>query len=284
MNNDKINKVFTNKFGITPLAERIDDILKQAISLSRYQTINELKEYTGNLLASVIQLCNENDVNPEHAIEQTLEAIQSNSELYKSLGRKRRIAILGGAFDPVTLGHFRTAQFVLNESGWADEVWMMPAFEHMYGKQMTAPDHRMNMVQRISVQDKRIKASGFEIDRKLSGETYKTSKLLAEEYPNNDFAFIIGQDNANTIQKWVNASYLIKNAMFIVVPREGVDPDLSITWYNEKPHISLLGIKSNIGNISSSMYKHRIIDGKDVTDIMDAFVLEYISRHNLYSF
>jgi len=285
MNKDKINEVFTKKFGKTPLDERISDILKQANNLSRFQNVKDLRKYTGNLLASVIQLCNENDINPEEVVNNSLELITNESFFYESLGRKKRIAILGGAFDPVTLGHIRTAQFVLNESRWADEVWMMPAYAHMYGKKMVSPDHRMNMLHRAVMADRRIKANSFEIDLKLSGETYKTSKALAEQYPEYDFAFIIGLDNANTIEKWVNSEYLIAHSTFIVVPRVGIERNNQINWFNNKPHISLMHYDphSYIGNISSSMYKHRRVDGQDVSDIMDKTVMEYIASHNLYS-
>jgi nicotinate-nucleotide adenylyltransferase len=279
---ESIKHVYFQVFGKTPLAERLDDIVKQANRLSRYKDINDLKMYTGNLLASTIQLCNENGFDNEQLIRDTLNGILDNKEIYKKLGRKKHIAIFGGAFDPPTLAHFRTAQFVLNESRWADEVWMVPAFGHMYGKNMADPIHRLDMCRIATKSDRRIKVSEFEIEHELTGETYKTAKKLSEEYPDYEFAFVIGQDNANTIEKWVNSEYLVHNAMFIVIPREGIAPDLSVKWYNVLPHISLIGLKSNIGEISSTGYKVACIKNEDVSKYVIPEIHEYVMKHKLY--
>jgi nicotinate-nucleotide adenylyltransferase len=138
------------------------------------------------------------------------------------------------------------------------------------------------MIEKIIVKDKRIKVCDFEIMNKLSGETYKTAKLLTSWYPHYEFAFIIGQDNANTIQKWVNSEYLMNQAMFIIIPREGVETDTSIKWYNQNPHISLLGMKTGIGNISSSQFKLAYKNKADTLDFVTPEVLQYIQNSRLY--
>lgn len=39
---------------------------------------------------------------------------------------KRTVALLGGAFDPITKGHIQVAQFVKKRLKHLDEVWIMP--------------------------------------------------------------------------------------------------------------------------------------------------------------
>jgi len=78
-----------------------------------------LKEEAGDLLASVIQLHTENGWSIE---EKTLEKIQRRKQQYRTLGRKTKVAIYGGAFDPITKGHIQVAQFILNTSKEFDEV------------------------------------------------------------------------------------------------------------------------------------------------------------------
>ena len=48
----------------------------------------------------------------------------------------KHIAILGGAFNPITIGHIATANFVLNNLSIIDEVWISPVYKHIFNKDM----------------------------------------------------------------------------------------------------------------------------------------------------
>ncbi len=54
-----VNQKFLEIFGRTPLKERLDDILRLAIRTSRFSDLENLKEQTGDILNSVLQLCSE---------------------------------------------------------------------------------------------------------------------------------------------------------------------------------------------------------------------------------
>ena len=58
---------------------------------------------------------------------------------------RTRIAILGGAFDPPTLGHIDAALVVLGARRGIDEVWLTPVGGHRFGKLMTPPHARLAM-------------------------------------------------------------------------------------------------------------------------------------------
>ena len=131
---DKVKKTF-EIFEYTPFSERLEDIQKQFFNLVRFKDLNNLKEATGNLMASLIQLCNESGWNYEEVVNDTLKRIKAREEQYKSLGRKKRIALYGGAFNPIQNGHVEVAKFVLKTAN-VDEVWLVPAYEHMNNKEM----------------------------------------------------------------------------------------------------------------------------------------------------
>lgn len=243
-----VDKTFTENFGYTPLKERIDDILREAIELSRFSDINNLKEETGDLLSSVFQLCNESGWDAQELIEYTCkEKIERRKEQYKSLGRKYQIALLGGAFNPVTKGHIEVAQYVLNTSKKFDEVWLVPAYKHMHNKQMEPYDKRVEMCKLAAQTDGRIKVFQYEKEKDLAGETYHLLKTLKndKEYENYNFSFIIGLDNANTFNKWVNYEELERMTRFVIVPRKGYDIK-SDSWYFNNPHIFLNGAEEEI--------------------------------------
>lgn len=280
-----VDDKFREHFGYSSLNERLSDIQNEFFELMKWQDVNNLKEETGDLLASLIKLCAESGWNYEELVLETLNKIDSRADQYKTLGRKTKVAILGLAGNPIHKGHIQLAQFVLNTSGKFDEVWLMPAYNHMYNKDMVSAEHRLKMCEIAAKCDNRIKVFDYEIRNKLKGETYyffkrlKEEKELTEKY---QFAMIIGLDNANTFNKWVNFEELERLAQFVIVPRKGIERDLSVNWYLQKPHIFLNG-ETQIIEASSTLIRD-LLNSKssEVLNYLDKDVYNYIVENNLY--
>jgi len=297
----KIDDTFREHFGYTPLKERLNDIQSEFFELMKWQDVKNLKEETGDLLSSLMKLCSESGWNAEELVFNTISKINNRAEQYKTLGRKTRVAILGGAFNPIHNGHIQIAQFVLNTSGQFDEVWLMPANNHMYNKNMVSPEHRLKMCEIAANKDSRIKIFDYEIRNKLKGETYYFFKRLKEETELTEkyqFAMIVGLDNANTFDKWVNYQELERLTQFVVVPRAGTERDLNVNWYLQKPHIFLNG-ENTIMNVSSTLVRNLLNKiQKSTSDeykssiedeilnfsepLLDKDVYDYIIKNNLY--
>jgi nicotinate-nucleotide adenylyltransferase len=287
---EQIEDTFLHVFGRTPLGQRLEDLQKQVLELCRYTDIKHLKDKAGDSLTSLLMLFNEIDLDPDTAINFTLNKIKSRQQ-YKFLGRKKNIAILGGAFDPPTLGHFKCAQLILNVSKFFDEVWFMPCFSHMYNKKMASTVHRFTMCELMVQNDKRMRVFDFELQNQHAGETYHTIKKLlnsslVDEY---DFSLVIGMDNANTFDKWYNYEELEKLIKMVVVPRKGENINPSVNWYLKQPHIFIQPDKDNeIPQISSTEIRSLL---KEVDDRIPFImlkqnllpnVLNYITQQHLY--
>jgi nicotinate-nucleotide adenylyltransferase len=262
----------------------------------KWQDIQNIKEETGDLLYSLIELCSESGWNYEDLILDTLKKIDKRADQYKTLGRKTKVAILGLAGNPIHKGHIQLAQFVLNTSGQFDEVWLMPAYNHMYNKNMVSAEHRLEMCKIAAKVDNRIKVFDYEIKNQLKGETYyffkrlKEEKELTEKY---QFAMIIGLDNANTFNKWVNYQELESLAQFVIVPRSGIERDINVNWYLQKPHI-FLNYENNIPEISSTEIREKIygynklppevkmIVKAKLLPFIDENVFDYMIENKLY--
>jgi len=203
----------------------------------------------------------------------------------------KNIALLGLAANPPTQGHIQLAQFVLNTSSEFDEVWLMPANKHMYGKNMVDAQHRLNMCKLTAKVDGRIKVFDYEIVNQLAGETYYLFKRLKQEEELNkkyNFSLIIGLDNANTFDKWVNYTEVERMVRFVVVPRKGYVRDEKVNWYLEKPHIFLKG-ESDIVEVSSTLIREKMKNyytGNDnlseLLPYINNDVLNYIIENKLY--
>ena len=282
---EKVDKVFVEHFGRTPLTQRLNDILGEAFELNRYTDLKNLREETGDLLASTIQLANECGWNIEDLLNENARKIEGRKLQYKSLGRKKAIAIIGGAFNPPTVGHIKLAQFVLDTSNTFDEAWLMPCYSHMNGKDMVSPDHRLRMCELATTVDRRIKVFDYEIVNKLAGESYNLAKLLLNEEvakSQYDFSMVIGMDNANTFNKWVNYAELERLMRFVVVSRKGIERKED--WFLNKPHI-FLETETDIPQISSTDIRNALAK-KDFEflneNVINKDVLDYILTHNLY--
>ena len=73
----RVAEHFHEAFGRTPLAERVDDIVAQAVSVSRFADLDHLRDETGDLLCGLLQLCTECGWEPAALAEATLAKIDS---------------------------------------------------------------------------------------------------------------------------------------------------------------------------------------------------------------
>jgi nicotinate-nucleotide adenylyltransferase len=281
----QVDDKFREHFGYTPLGERLKDIQSEFFELMKWQDVKNLKEETGDLLSSLLKLCSESGWNAEELIGNTLTKIDKRADQYKTLGRKTKVAILGGAFNPPHRGHIQLAQFVLNTSKEFDEVWLMPAYSHMYNKEMASAEHRLAMCEIAAKADGRIKVFDYEIRNKLKGETYYFFKRLKEETELTEkyqFAMIIGLDNANSFDRWVNYQELERMAQFVVVPRLGIERDTNVNWYLQKPHIFLNG-ENTIMEASSTLVRNGLYKEKfDILKYLPENETDYIYENKLY--
>ena len=209
------------------------------------------------------------------------------------IGRKTKVALMGGAFNPPTLGHIQLAQFVLNTSKEFDEVWITPCFSHMYNKELLPAETRLKMCETAAKIDGRIKVFDYEIKNQLSGETYNLFKRLKQDKELNNkynFSMIIGLDNANTFEKWVNYEELERMTRFVVIPRKGYEKNENVNWFLKQPHI-YLNNENDIIDVSSTLVRNmlkrfyetndnKILD--ELTDFLHIDVIEYIIHNKLY--
>lgn len=196
------------------------------------------------------------------------------------------MGILGGAFNPIHLGHIQIAKTVL-ASGTVDEVWVLPCYKHMFDKQMASAEHRFKMCELACDGFENIKASSYEIDNKFDGKAIDfVNNFLNKNFSPDQyhFKFIIGMNNALKIDKWYKSEELRKSIGFIVVPRIGEKTPGIRRWFESFPHI---WIPKPVMDISSTKIRNWIAEhGKNGVAISAPYinikVAEYIKEHNLY--
>ena len=253
----EVGHYFESTFGVTPLNQRITDMHLELMELSKWTNVSDLNNSLGDLLASVLAACHELNLDAEKLIDNNRRKIESRINQYKTLGRTTKIALFGGAFNPITIGHIAVAKFVLETSDKFDEVWITPCYKHINNKNLANTEHRLQMCKMATHCDPRIKVFDYEIKHQLSGGTYNFIKQLKNDTDYKDtheFSMIIGMDNANTFHSWVNFQELEQLINFVVVHREGQMRDDAVDWYVGGNHI-LLKPDSRLVEMSSTSFR-----------------------------
>ena len=197
-----------------------------------------------------------------------------------------KIAILGGSFDPPHLGHILIASQVKELLGM-DQVWLMPAYQHPFHKQLSDTTHRLTMTKLLETDA--IKVSDFEIQHNKESYTIDTLHALSKLHPEDTFYWIMGSDQLQSFQKYKDWKGVIDNYHLIIFPREWILP-----FFKEKvmDALALQTIPENVivlqnddlvlTNVSSTLIRKRIKDGLSIDYLVPERVKEHIKKNKLY--
>lgn len=197
-----------------------------------------------------------------------------------------KIGILGGAFDPPHVAHLIIAEQIIDYMQ-LDEMWLVPVYSHPFEKKMASVEERLAMTQLLATD--RIKASDFEYKYNTSSITIETMSLLKKHYPEDEFYWCMGSDLLPDFYKWDEWKKLINEYNIVVYPRASSIHELED---HVKKGFKLETIPSNITlidfedtvitNISSTIVRSRLKEGRSIRHIVPEKVIEYIKSHKLY--
>jgi nicotinate-nucleotide adenylyltransferase len=112
------------------------------------------------------------------------------------------VALLGGSFNPPHVGHLMAALYLRSVVG-CDEVWLVPSFNHPFGKPLAPFDDRVALCRAMGrdlgpwLQVSRAEASvGGE------GRTIELLEYLIPRHPGARFRWVIGSDILADLPKW----------------------------------------------------------------------------------
>lgn len=134
------------------------------------------------------------------------------------------IAVYGGSFDPPHVGHVLAVNYILSV-GVADQVFVVPVFEHAFHKELTTFELRMAMCERAFAHDSRVTVSSIESRLSRPSFTLNTLEALAKEFPGESFRLVIGADVLSDTKNWRRFDRIEQLAPPYVLGRSGIfDP------------------------------------------------------------
>lgn len=108
--------------------------------------------------------------------------------------------------------------------------------------------------------------NSIEVDHGDSIPTYPLIKQLEQQYPSNDFYFIIGSDLLPGLAQWDDGDKFIDEIGFVLFERKGheekMDPDGEIKFTMPKKIEIIDKSRTQVGQISSTEIRQRITEAK----------------------
>lgn len=181
--------------------------------------------------------------------------------------QSKNIGLFGSSFNPPHPGHLAVVSDLLTK-GVFDEIWLVPVFEHAFGKSLPPFEDRVALIKILFanlLQDK-VKISLIEKDLPTRPTyTFHMVQALQKQHPHLHFSLILGTDTKQDLPKWHRFEELKKMISFYFIPRKG---------YEDGPY----------PEISSSEIREKLIQKEDLNGLLPAHLIQEIEARNLISF
>ena len=205
-----------------------------------------------------------------------------------NLSDAKRVAVMGGTFDPIHYGHLVTAEAVRNEYN-IDRVIFIPTGKppHKPDYTVTHSEHRYLMTVLATYNNPAFEVSRIEIERQGLTYTIDTIRELRRLCaPDTKIYFITGADAVHQILNWKDSETLLNLCSFIAVTRPGYNSDKLYkqvvkikTQFKSKIHFLEVPALA----ISSSDIRHRVAVDKPIKYLLPEEVAQYIAKFRLYA-
>jgi len=194
-------------------------------------------------------------------------------------GRRVRLGVMGGTFDPIHHGHLVAASEVAHQFE-LDEVVFVPTGQpwQKSGRQVSAAEDRYLMTVIATASNPRFSVSRIDIER--PGPTYTVDTLREvrdQRGPDVDLFFITGADALAQILSWRAAQEMFDLAHFVGCTRPG--HQLSDSGLPEGK-ASLVEVPALA--ISSTGCRNRVIGGEPIWYLVPDGIVQYINKRGLY--
>lgn len=211
-----------------------------------------------------------------------------------------KIGLFGGTFNPIHLGHLRSAEEVCVAFA-LDRIYFIPAASppHKRTTDIAPAQHRYHMVERAVAANPAFFASRIELDRAGPSFSIDTIRAFRTRETLTSLAFLIGMDAFREIETWKDYLEIPGLCDLIVTSRPGVptpplDQLLPVAlrpafWYDsarqtyqhESGHTLTLHTLNGL-HISASGIRANLRAGRPTPHQLPPAVADYIATHTLY--
>jgi len=202
---------------------------------------------------------------------------------------EKRIALFGGTFDPIHLGH-TTVVAVAGEGIGADKVIFVPAKRSpLKAFFPEAGDEDRRQISKLATQaNVRFGSSDYEPKKAGPIYTLATVSLFRREVGSNvSIYWLMGADALEDLPHWYGVTELIDECNLAVMHRAGFVPSdfskyISLWGEDRVKKMQRNVVETPLVDISSTEVRKRLTAGREVSGMISPKVLQYIREHRLY--
>ncbi len=192
------------------------------------------------------------------------------------------VGLLGGTFDPIHIGHLAAAEEVREALG-LERVLFVPAGipPHKPGRLISAPHHRLAMVELAIDGNPAFEVSRVELDRTGPSYTIDTLDALGQV---RDLTLILSAESFRGLPSWQEPERILALARIAIVPRGGLTPP-GKSWLEEHfPGIEarIVELDAPRLRLSATDIRVRVAAGRSIRYLVPDAVIGYIRDHDLY--
>lgn len=218
--------------------------------------------------------------------------------------RRRRIALYGGTFDPVHVGHTALARRLL-ELFSLDEVLFIPAHvaPHKRDREVSPALHRYAMLALATQGEERFRVSTVELDAPESPYTVGTLERFVETAGRAArLFFVMGADSWQEITTWREWERVLTLTDIVVVTRPGYEVGTAHVTPSIRERVvdlrrgrgsfeeALNGVGGTriylsdavVMDVSATGVRRAARDGAELGEMVAPPVAEYIRKYSLY--
>jgi len=198
------------------------------------------------------------------------------------------IGIFGGSFDPVHLGHLKTAKSIKKELNF-ERLFLLPCHDPVHKNSLHySPKQRLEMLN-LAIKDyPSLEIDTREINREGNSYMIDTLADLAEEFKGKAICLIIGMDSFLSFKTWKKWDEFARLVHLIILPRntdglveknlETFDVALDKSDLNISSSGLLYFSNSELINISSTDIRGKIASNQNLDGLMPSSVIKFLQK------
>ncbi|MBQ4845751.1 nicotinate-nucleotide adenylyltransferase [Pseudoalteromonas sp. MMG005] len=207
------------------------------------------------------------------------------------------IALFGGTFDPVHLGHINMAENCITQLGLEQLRFLPCAIPVHKAAPGVTEQHRLAMLDIATRENSYFYIDTRELRRQGPSYSLLSLQECRAEYPDQPLIFLMGMDSFNSLPAWFEWQAITSICHIVVYQRPGEvrsthPPLIEYLSRSEVTDISQLHaqisglcyfLTGNVKDVSSSQIRNFIKYQQHTEHLLQAEVIEYIRKHHLYA-
>ena len=198
------------------------------------------------------------------------------------------IGIFGGSFDPVHLGHLKTAKSIKKELNF-ERLFLLPCHDPVHKNSLHySPKQRLEMLN-LAIKDyPSLEIDTREIDREGNSYMIDTLADLTEEFKGKTICLIIGMDSFLSFKTWKKWDEFARLVHLIILPRntdrlaennlETFDLALDKSDLNISSSGLLYFSNSELIDISSTDIRGKIASNQNLDGLTPSSVIKFLQK------